>query len=1026
MHPSNSSMNQRQFPASLTQFPTWLIVAAAVATVAVLLTSVGLVAAQSQAQAPPTAEDTIPTQNLTVGADRDLDVSPYFEDVNNDALTYSPSSLDNTIATVTVGSSIVTITPISAGTTTITVTADDGNSDTGGGPVNQAFDVVVQANQPPTRGNTIPSQTLTLNTENSTKIIGVSQFFTDPEGDILTYAATSGDPRVATVVVAGNNVTITAVERGSTTITVSATDPHGGTVQQPISVTVTESNACNNLKVEQRSTTPGATVDLTLIFEPTNCSPGGLDEEFVITLHEDIGITSRYDEDDIVIRADGRFIPDWADYSELDDGTHQLELPGCQAWGPKIGNNIGVCDRADQPVSIQLENVRLPNQPASSSDPFFVSITWPRGSSNTLITDTDGAVGVNASLDVDGSKEGGYGDTIKFEGSGFDDGITVTLFARLDTGSETCNNVSGWRNIGTNTVGDDHTFTLDIEITSAFFRPAGKYQICAVDGSGVNSGTSIGIEVTLGLEVIGGGADATFRPGQEVTLSVEGATGNVSVTDILIAGRPLSQWRTAGNNIIVTIPPGTSGTVTISVQFPEMTERVSAIITIGAIELEVRGISSAGIGLGSTAIVTATDLPGTEVCNVTLGGTPIALLDGDRIDSDGCVDLASGGRLLGNFIVADPNGGISANLIGRILNSNGELKLEITDSTGARASADITVAVPTITFTPADGEVKLRDIITIRGANFPPDASNYNFPFITLTIDGRPLAIYPGSNGAWEERFEVTPRAEAGSTLRVEVKIGDYSLSELTATYRITILPPELTITPAEVRIGEPIDVNLSGLPAFTAGYTIEIPNGPPLRFNGSVDFQTDRIGEFAGQSTIPTDYHADFTENRVVNVQLRLLDASNNRVPGVFASVRLRQDQYVPPTTIPTNTPFPTNTPVPTDTPVPTFTPIPPTDTPVPPTPEPTLAPTPEPTPTPAPAPTVDREAIAQTVTAAIIPPGDGPSVRDLPVSERGTGDGGDGGVSLPIILAAIAGVVVLVIIVLVALLVVMRRRTA
>ncbi len=846
------------------------------------------------------------------------------------------------------------------------------------------------------------------------------------ENGALTYTLTPEVPGL-TFVASTRTLSGTPTTAGLSNMTYKVVDEDANTDDSDaatltFTITVESTNACHDLKVDQRSTTPGATVDLTLTFEPADCDPGGLDEEFVITLHEDIGITSRYDEEDIVIRAGGRFTPDWADYSELDDGTHQLELPGCQAWGPNFGDNIGVCERARLPVSIQLENVRLPNQPASPSDPYFVRITWPRGSSNTLTDD----VGVDASLDVDGSQDGGYGDTIKFEGAGFDDGITVSLFALQDTGSKACDNVNGWRNIGTTTVDDDHTFTFDVEITSTFFRPAGKYQICAVDGSGVSSGTSIGIEVTLGLEVIGGGADANFRPGQEVTLSVEGATGNVSVTDILIAGRPQSQWRTAGNNIIVTIPPGTSGTVTISVQFQGMTERVSAIITIGAIELEVRGISSAGIGLGSTAIVTATDLPGTEVCNVTLGGTPIAFLDGDRIDSDRCVDLASGGRLLGNFIVADRNGDISANLIGRILNSNSELKLEITDSTGAKASADITVAVPTITFTPADGEVKLRDIITIRGANFPPDASNYNFPFITLTIDGRPLAIYPGSNGAWEERFEVTPRAEAGSTLRVEVEIGDYSLSELTATYRITILPPELTVTPAEVRIGEPIVVNVSGLPAFTAGYTIEIPNGPPLRFNGSVDFQTDRIGEFAGQSTIPTDYHADFTENRVVNVQLRLLDASNNRVPGVFASVRLRQDQYIPPTPTPANTPMPTNAPTPVPTPEPTFTPIPPTDTPVPPTPEPTRAPTPEPTPTPAPAPTIDREAIAQTVTAAIIPPGDGPSVRDLPVSERGTGGDGDGGVSLPITLAAIAGVVVLVMIVLVALLVVMRRRTA
>ena len=407
MHPSNSSMNQREFPASLNRFLTWLLMAAAVATLALLPTSVGLVAAQSQAQAPPTAEDTIPIQNLTVGAESDLDASPYFEDANGDPLTYSVSSLDTNVASVAVNTNTVTISPVSVGTATITVTANDGIS----GSVDQTFDVVVQANQPPIRVNTISPQTLTLGTANSTNRIDLSLYFTDPESDQLTYAATSGDPRVATVVVAGNNVTITAVERGSTTITVTATDPHGGPAQQPISVTVTESNACNNLKVEQRSTTPGATVDLTLIFEPTNCSPGGLNEEFVITLHEDIGITSRYDEEDIVIRAGGRFTPDWADHGELDDGTHQLELPGCQAWGPKVGNNIGVCERARLPVSIQLENVRLPNQPASPSEPYFVRITWPRGSSNTLTK----YIGVDASLDVDGNKEGGYGDTIKFE-----------------------------------------------------------------------------------------------------------------------------------------------------------------------------------------------------------------------------------------------------------------------------------------------------------------------------------------------------------------------------------------------------------------------------------------------------------------------------------------------------------------------------------------------------------------------------------------------------------------------------------
>ena len=84
------------------------------------------------AQAPPTAKDTITTQNLTVGTIGTLDVSPYFDDVNNDPLTYSALSSDDAIATVAINTNTATISPISDGTATITVTADDGNSGTGG------------------------------------------------------------------------------------------------------------------------------------------------------------------------------------------------------------------------------------------------------------------------------------------------------------------------------------------------------------------------------------------------------------------------------------------------------------------------------------------------------------------------------------------------------------------------------------------------------------------------------------------------------------------------------------------------------------------------------------------------------------------------------------------------------------------------------------------------------------------------------------------------------------------------------
>ena len=48
VHPFSSPMNQRQFPASLNRFLTWLMLAAAVAAVAVLLTGGGVAEAQSE------------------------------------------------------------------------------------------------------------------------------------------------------------------------------------------------------------------------------------------------------------------------------------------------------------------------------------------------------------------------------------------------------------------------------------------------------------------------------------------------------------------------------------------------------------------------------------------------------------------------------------------------------------------------------------------------------------------------------------------------------------------------------------------------------------------------------------------------------------------------------------------------------------------------------------------------------------------------------------------------------------------
>ena len=261
--------------------------------------------------------------------------------------------------------------------------------------------------------------------------------------------------------------------------------------------------------------------------------------------------------------------------------------------------------------------------------------------------------------------------------------------------------------------------------------------------------------------------------------------------------------------------------------------------------------------------------------------------------------------------------------------------------------------------------------------------------------------------------------------LTVQVKIDDYPLSQLTASYRIRVAAGALSVTPPDLGIGEPITVTVSGLEAHIAGYSVQLSNGPFLRFNGSATFQTDRVGEFTGQSMIPVDYHEDFATTAGHTATIYVYDSARNRVPGVFATVTLNTARYVAPTPTPTITPTPTSTPLPTNTPLPTDTPIPPTDTPVPPTNTPippTHTPVPPPTDTPVPPPTVDRTAIVQTVTAAVIPSDDDRTVVDRPASEPESPDGGLG--TLSIAMLAVVALIVLVMVLGIGLLLVMRSR--
>ena len=190
----------------------------------------------------------IPSQGVEEGTEVTLDVSGAFSDPDGEALSYRATSDASSVAGVSVSGSNVTVTGEAPGAATITVTA----TDPGGLSATQTFEVTVnRANQAPTVSGSIPAQTVAVG---ETAAVDVSAYFTDADGDALSYAASSSNPSVAVVSTSGATVMITAVAKGSVTVTVTATDPGGLTATQTLEATVP------NRAPEARGSLPDQTV----------------------------------------------------------------------------------------------------------------------------------------------------------------------------------------------------------------------------------------------------------------------------------------------------------------------------------------------------------------------------------------------------------------------------------------------------------------------------------------------------------------------------------------------------------------------------------------------------------------------------------------------------------------------------------------------------------------------------------------------------------------------------------------------
>ncbi|GEM_PF-4210476 len=200
---------------------------------------------------PPNVANAIANQNLTVGGTftRDLNTAPaVFNDPDGDALTYNASSNAPAIATASVTGSMLTVTALAGGSAIITVTANDGK----GGANSTTFTVAV--NRPPVVANAIPNQPLTVGGAFTRNLNAAPAVFSDPDGDALSYSATSSATSTATANVTGNILTVTAAGGGSATITVTANDGKGGTQSTTFTVTVNQPPRLANAMANQTLT----------------------------------------------------------------------------------------------------------------------------------------------------------------------------------------------------------------------------------------------------------------------------------------------------------------------------------------------------------------------------------------------------------------------------------------------------------------------------------------------------------------------------------------------------------------------------------------------------------------------------------------------------------------------------------------------------------------------------------------------------------------------------------------------------
>ena len=184
----------------------------------------------------PTVSSALGSLDVPVGARRTITLSDHF-DAGDDAIVYALENTDDRIATAAVddggldGAQRLVIVGVAEGATAVRVIA----SVSGYPSAQSTLSVTVP---PPNRAPVATEILEQVVAIGETVEVDLADYFSDPDGDALTYAASSAAGAVATVSISGSVITITGVAAGGTSINTTAEDPAGLSANLSVPVTV--------------------------------------------------------------------------------------------------------------------------------------------------------------------------------------------------------------------------------------------------------------------------------------------------------------------------------------------------------------------------------------------------------------------------------------------------------------------------------------------------------------------------------------------------------------------------------------------------------------------------------------------------------------------------------------------------------------------------------------------------------------------------------------------------------------------